>query len=312
MLSTETITFGKYKNGTLNQILKDRSYCAWLLKQDWFINSYEYLYNRVKNYNPLDYFIYPDIEETTVDKTFLQTYKYFRLVPLNELKLPIGDLTHEEKICYSFYIKTVEDLKNKIISNPIENKYNIKAPVKWLQNFEKNTQLNRTLFKTFIDSYDLPNITYIVEDIKKEGGIEYKGAQSFQIAKKLSQEQENFWEQLLKNKYGESLGTQFQYENCIFDFINISTNTIFECKLGIKDWNQKQHTKYILTLDKYTIIYLIGYDCIINMEHKHIYTLDYPKYNTYLSNITLKKSSPFDKLIQHFQITNITHLHNHL
>ena len=312
MLSTETITFGKYKNGTLNQILKDRSYCAWLLKQDWFINSYEYLYNRVKNYNPLDYFIYPDIEETSNDKTFLQTYKYFRLVPLNELKLPIGDLTHEEKICYSFYIKTVEDLKNKIISNPIENKYNIKAPVKWLQNFEKNTQLNRTLFKTFIDSYDLPNITYIVEDIKKEGGIEYKGAQSFQIAKKLSQEQENFWEQLLKNKYGESLGTQFQYENCIFDFINISTNTIFECKLGIKDWNQKQHTKYILTLDKYTIIYLIGYDCIINMEHKHIYTLDYPKYNTYLSNITLKKSSPFDKLIEHFQITNITHLHNHL
>ena len=302
MLSTETITFGKYKNGTLNQILKDRSYSQWLLKQDWFINSYEYLYNRVKNYNPLDYFIYPE----TIDKTFLETYKYFRLVPVNELKLPIGDLTDEEKICYSFYIKTVEDLKNKIISNPNENKYNIKAPVKWLQNFEKSTELNRNIFKTFIDSYDLPNITYIVEDIKKEGGIEYKGAQSFKIAKKLSLEQESFWEQLLKNKYGESLGTQFQYENCIFDFINISTNTIFECKLGIKDWNEKQHTKYILTMDKYTIIYLIGYDCIINMKNKHIYTLDTTKYN-----IT-KKQTLFDKLIENFQIISITQLHNYI
>jgi len=312
MLSTETITFGKYKNGTLNQVLKDRSYCDWLLKQDWFITSYEYLYNRVKTYNPLDYFIYPDIEETTADKTFLQTYKYFRLVPVNELKLPIGDLTDEEKICYSFYIKTVEDLKNKIISNPIENKYNIKAPVKWLQNFEKNTQLNRNVFKTFIDSYNLPNITYIVEDIKKEGGIQYKGAQSFQIAKKLSLEQEHFWEQLLKNKYGESLGTQFQYENCIFDFINISTNTIFESKLGIKDWNEKQHAKYILTLDKYTIIYLIGYDCIINMKHKHIYTTNPSKYNTYLSHITLKKQTLFDKIIENFQIISITDLHNYI
>ena len=207
-----------------------------------------------------------------------------------------------EQLEQNFYT----DLKNKIISNPNENKYNIKAPVKWLQNFEKSTELNRNIFKTFIDSYDLPNITYIVEDIKKEGGIEYKGAQSFKIAKKLSLEQESFWEQLLKNKYGESLGTQFQYENCIFDFINISTNTIFECKLGIKDWNEKQHTKYILTMDKYTIIYLIGYDCIINMKNKHIYTLDTTKYN-----IT-KKQTLFDKLIENFQIISITQLHNYI
>ena len=61
----------------------------------------------------------------------------------------------------------------------------------------------------------------VKEDIKKEGGIEYKGAKSFLIAKKNSQNQENFWEQILKEKYGEDIGTQFKYENCIFDFINI-------------------------------------------------------------------------------------------
>lgn len=305
MLSTETITFGKYKNGTLNEILKDRSYCSWLLKQDWFLNNYEYLYNRVKNYNPIDNFVKPVEKDSPI---FLETYKYFRLIPLEDLKL---ELTEEEKKCYCFYLKTIQDLKNKIINNSDSNKYNIKAPVKWLQNFEKETLLDRTVFKTFIDSYDLPNITYIVEDIKKEGGIEYKGAQSFLIAKKLSLEQESFWEQLLKQKYGELIGTQFQYENCIFDFINISTNTIYECKLGIKDWNEKQHSKYLVTLNKYKIMYLISYDCIINIEKSTIYTLNKEKYEKYLANIPIIKSTNFDKIIEHFKIISIENLsHN--
>ena len=37
-------------------------------------------------------------------------------------------------------------------------------------------------------------------------------------------------EQILKECYGENLGTQFKYHNCIFDFINISTNN---CSLVI-------------------------------------------------------------------------------
>ena len=309
MLSTETITFGKYKNGMLNQILKDRSYCEWLKKQEWFFTNYEYLYNRVKEYDPLDYFIIPmstceDMKELI---TFLESYKYFRLIPIEELKLPTGDLTEDEKKCYSFYLKTIEDLKKKILDRQFtENKYDIKAPVKWLQIFEKETELKRSVFKSFINSYGLPNITYIVEDIKKEGGIEYKGAQSFIIAKKRSEEQEAFWENILKERYGESLGTQFQYENCIFDFINISTNTIFECKLAIKDWNEKQHKKYMLTLNKYRIIYLIGYDSIINMEKGEIYTLEKDKYEKYLLHISsMKKASKFDKFIEKFKIFEI-------
>ena len=49
-LSIETITFGKYKNGTLQDILKDRSYCIWLLQQEWFSTNYEYQYNKVKSH----------------------------------------------------------------------------------------------------------------------------------------------------------------------------------------------------------------------------------------------------------------------
>ena len=113
---------------------------------------------------------------------------------------------------------------------------------------------------------------------------------------------------MLKQKYGELIGTQFQYENCIFDFINISTNTIYECKLGIKDWNEKQHSKYLVTLNKYKIIYLISYDCIINMEKSTIYTLNKEKYEKYLTNIPNIKSTNFDKIIENFEIISIEDL----
>ena len=294
-LSIETITFGKYKNGTLQDILKDRPYCIWLLQQEWFSTNYEYLYNRVKEYKPLDYFI-NDIKQDN-NTPFLEKYTYFNLIPLNDIKLPLSE---EEKICYSFYIKTIEELKTKIQDRiGTENQYDIKAPIGWLQQFEKASGLKRDAFKKFIDSYDLPNITYIVEDIKKEGGIEYKGAKSFKIAKKRSEEQELYWEKILKEKYGDHIGTQFKYEKCIFDFINISSNTIYECKLNITDYNEKQHTKYLHTLNKYNIVYLIGNDCIINMNRKEIYT------GSNVSNLKLNKLT---ELVKDFVLTEIKNI----
>ncbi|MBZ5782277.1 hypothetical protein, partial [Klebsiella aerogenes] len=74
------------------------------------------------------------------------------------------------------------------------NPFDIKAPSSWLKDFEKKTELNRDVFKEFLASYSLPNIPYIIEDIKKVGGIEYKGAKSFIIAKNNSLKQEEFWE----------------------------------------------------------------------------------------------------------------------
>ena len=154
MLSVETITFGKYKNSTLNQILKDRPYCEWLKKQEWFYTNYVYLYNRIKEYNPSDYFIYTSDDQQV---SFMENYRYFRLIPVDKL---IGiNLSEDEKKCYSFYIKTIEELKNKIINKKsTENMYDIKAPVKWLQTFEKETELKRDVFKTFINSYEFYKI----------------------------------------------------------------------------------------------------------------------------------------------------------
>ena len=296
-LNSDTITFGKYKNGTLNQVLKDRSYCVWLLQQEWFKNNYEYLHNRVQEYEPLVYF-FQKTQDDAVE--FIDRYQFFYLNPVDQITLL---LTEDEKKCYSYYIKMVTELKSKIQERlNTDNPYDIKAPCKWLQRFEKDNSLNRSVFKEFINSFELPNIPYLIERIKKEGGIEYKGAQSFNIAKKRSLEQEAYWEKILKEKYGEDLGTQFKYEKCIFDFLNISTNTIFECKLSLKDFNTDQHNKYLLTLGKYRIIYLIGYDCVINIKQKVILTSDVDKY------MTTNKLTEFDELIKEFDIVEVENL----
>jgi hypothetical protein len=305
-LSTDTITFGKYKNGTLQRVLKDRSYCDWLLQQEWFQTNYEYLHNRVQEYKPCSYFFQKPPDDAY---RFIERYQFFNLTPIEDLQIPIP-LTEEENKCYTYYLRMIAELKEKIDNrNEKENQFDIKAPTRWLKRFEKEHDLTRTVFKEFLTAHDLPNIPYLVERIKKEGGLVYKGAQSFNIAKKRSEEQEVFWEIILKSKYGENLGTQFKYEKCIFDFIHISNNTIFECKLGLKDFNPDQHKKYRLTLEKYRIIYLISYDCVINMEKKEIYTLQGAKYELYQMKIpTLKDPSDFDELIKDFNVIEIDDL----
>ena len=303
-LNSDTITFGKYKNGTLQQVLRDRSYCTWLLKQEWFQSNYEYLHNRVQEYEPLPFFFQRVPDE---GESFLERYQYFHLKPVEEIELPLSE---DEKKCYAYYLLMVGELKAKIEDLlDTDNPYDIKAPCRWLLRFEKENDLKREVFKEFINAHELKNIPYIVERIKKEGGIEYLGAQSFNIAKKRSLEQEAYWEKILKEKYGEDLGIQFKYEKCIFDFLTISTNTIYECKLGLKDFNEEQHKKYVLTLDKYRIIYLIGYDCVISMERKAIYTSDVDKYQVYQMKIPgMTDSTSFDELIKDFDIVEIEDL----
>lgn len=301
-LNINTITFGKYKNKTIEDILKDRKYCKWLLDQEWFKINYEYLYNRVKEFNPKEYFI---IKKE--GKDFFETYPYFNLLPTDKIVLELTDI---EKKCYEFYLCSIEELKQKILKRINEsqnNFFDIKAPTKWLQKFEQNYGIKRDDFKEFINSYDLPNITSIVEDIKKEGGLVYKGAKSFLIAKENSEIQEKFWENILKNKYGEDIGNQFKYQNCIFDFINIPLNTIYECKIGLKDFNEDQYIKYLTVLNKYKIIYLIANDCVIDMNNKIMYTTDLYKYLLYQIDITfISKSTKFDEIIENCEIIEIT------
>lgn len=304
-LSQESITFGKYRGETLPQVLKDRSYCTWLLEQEWFYNNYEYLYNRVKEYQPRTYFL----KEIDEGSDFLERYELFNLKKVSDIELP---LTNAEKLCYEYYLLLIQNLKDQIyerMENEEENIYDIKAPTRWLQNFEKEYGMPRNEFKTFMSEYDLPNIPYIIERIKKEGGLEYKGARSFLIAKERSENQEAWWEGILKERYGEDVSTQFKYESCIFDMINISTSTIFECKLGLKDFDENQHAKYKLALRKYRIIYLVSKDCVIDMERECLYTSEVDKYETYVLNIPeMKNPSYLDQLIEDFDIVEVSDL----
>lgn len=315
-LEQETITFGKYKNKTLKELLKDRNYCEWIKNQKEIQDKYEYIYNRICEYNPSINF-FKKYEENTGEKClesiieteynkqlyFIKTYKYFNLIRPDKLEIILED---NDKKSYEFYYKLIKDIKNKLkdrIKNFEENPYNIKAPTNWLNEYEKITGLNRENFKNFIKENDLDNITSIIETIKNQGGIDYKGAKSFKISKENSLKQELFWEKILKDKYGEDIGTQFQYSNCFFDFINIKQNTIFECKLGLKDFNKLQYDKYIVTLNKYKIIYLIGYDIIIDISNSKIYVKDNQiKINLIDDLNNRKKKTYLDDIIKNYEI----------
>lgn len=305
-LNQDTITFGKYKGTTLSRVLRDRNYCKWLLEQGWFFHNYEYLYNRVKEYDPRIYFLNPDNQD---NNDFIDSYMYFNLTPIENLQI---QLTEADKMCYEYYLRMIREIRGRIyqrIENDEENPFDIKAPTRWLKRFEEECGMPRTDFKDFIDAYELPNIPYIIERIKQEGGIEYKGAHSYKIAKARSEAQELWWEEILKEKYDENLGTQFKYENCTFDFINISTKTIFECKLGLKDFDESQHTKYKLALREYRIIYLIARDCVINMNKKILYTNNIDKYTIYKLKISsMKDPSYLDNLICNFEIYKVDDL----
>lgn len=268
-LDNTMITFGRYKNKKLPQLLRDRKYCSWLLEQDWFERRYTYLHNRIKEYDPKDFFLTSDKGDTPL--SFVNDYPYFNLRSAENLP----HLTEEEKTCYLYYLSLIEKIRKDILDRTEiygANPYDIKAPVRWLQRFEREHQIPRDFFKEFLYAYELPNIPYIIEDVKKEGGIIYNGARSFLIAKKKSEEQEEWWEKKLKEKYGEDIGTQFKYRSCVFDFLSINRSTIYECKLNLVDLNMDQYRKYCLVLEPYKIIYLIGRDTIVDMAERRIYT----------------------------------------
>lgn len=299
-LNVDSITFGKYNGKSLTSLLKDRSYCKWLKEQEWFQREYTYLYNRVCEYNPKSYFVPSRGDEYKNLQQFLDEYPYFNLTIVNDLKI---NLTEDEIKCYIYYINTIQDLKTKItLQSNTDNPYDIKAPVKWLQRFETETELNRSIFKQFLNEYDLDNITTILENIKQKGGIEYKGARSYKIAKERSEKQEQLWENRLRKKYGEDISVQFKYRNCFFDFLHIHNKVIYECKLGIKDFNQEQYEKYLVTLGDYNMIYLIGRDIVINMKKKLI-VVKRGLHEFERSLYTL--SGPFIDLISDYQIKTL-------
>jgi len=243
-LTCEDITFGKYSGKKITELLKDRNYSRWIIEQDWFQNDYTHLYNKVINYNP-SIFFFENTEQSNIlekyDKNsykfnniqdFIESFEFFNMKNIQDVVFSLEKehniiFSKEDYLCYEFYLEILESIKQKILNNiDSDNPYNIKAPVKWLKRFEESKKLDRTEFKRFIKEYDLVNITSIVEYIKKMGGIDYKGAKSYKIAKDRSVKQEKYWEDFLKNKYGENISVQFKYKDCFFDFLNIKNQTI--------------------------------------------------------------------------------------
>jgi len=299
-LTQDSITFGKYKGKTILDLLRDKTYCEWLLKQEWFIQSYEYLYKKIKDYDPLSHLI----EIKSENQTFIENYDIFNLRDISTITIFTLD---SDKVCYNFYRETILNLKNRIqtrINDNQENPYDIKAPQKWLKIFEESTGMSRETFKEFMIAYNLPNITTVVERIKCEGGIEYKGSKSFKIAKNRSEEQEKWWEMILKSHYsGENIGVQYKYNECIFDFIHIPNMILFECKLGMKDFNAEQYKKYTISLEKYKPVYLIGKDCVIDIKKQTLNTINIQKYKEYIEKIPcLKSPSYLDLLLLSFSL----------
>jgi hypothetical protein len=264
------ITFGKYKDGHLSDMLRDRNYCKWFLEQDFTLKKYEFIFNIVKDWNPLSLFYTKKAESVSAElhltvPDFIQEYPYFNLN--REIKDDeIVILTNKEKMCYEYYLNMLKHIENEMIS---QNSFAIKAPTKWLKKLEKDYNIPREDFKSFLASFDLPNITSIIEDVKKQANIDYKGAKSYIIAKNNSLIQEDYYEKLLKTKYGEKIAVQYMYENCVFDFFNVETKTIIECKLNLKDFNLSQYKKYEKI--NVNIIYIFGREVVIDFGKRKIY-----------------------------------------
>jgi hypothetical protein len=291
-LNETSITFGKYKDQPLTWLLRDRKYCQWLQEQEWFQSNYSFLFQLLKQYNPKAAFYNLSHIDPNVLNTSLETLEHFHLQPLLSLSQDVLQyMRKEEHLCYEYYVKCVEKLHDQIkqnIQNAAANPFDIVAPNKWLKDFEKSCQLPRTIMKEFLEAFELPNLCLIVESIKKLGGLEYKGAKAFKIAKENSLKQENFWETVLKKVYKDELGCQFKFKNCFFDFIHIQSCTLFECKMRLKDFNQSQFLKYLETLTNFRLLYLIGNDCIIDLKRQIVYSLHADQYSKEVEKLSTK------------------------
>ena len=303
-IEENTIQFGLYKNKPISLLLKDRQYCRWLLTQEFF-KSCQYQYKIVSDYDPLKFFI----DDSLSINECLKSYKFFKLIHPNSLSIK---LTNNETKCYEYYYYIINNIKTKSIQN-FENKEDqifdkVKTPTKYLKIFEEKYKINKKNFLEFIVSHDLPNVTKVIEEIKLLDNILYNGNKSFIIAKQKSVEQEDHWFKLLNAKYNDKISSQYKFNRCVFDFINITSNTIYECKLNMKDFKEDQFDKYNSILKDFDIVYLFNTDCIVVMKDKKIYTTCLEKYLFYQMNIPLsKKISNFDNLIKDYEIIEMKH-----
>lgn len=250
-MSLENIVpFGKYKDKDVQTLLRDRGYCVWFLTQEKLCERYSSLRERI-------------VEAEIVFRACLRGEGEPPFDLIDPSSTPIF-LTDQEKVMYAYYYSLSMKLKDEMEKSVYTGTpYLIKTPKNWLQTFEAQTGLKREDFKSFLASFDLDNITTIVEKVRAMGGMKYNGAKSYIIAKERSVAQEKWWEKKLRETYGNTVNAQYTLQSdacdtCTFDFVDHTRKIVWECKLGVKDFVASQYEKYVALLPDYKIIYLIG------------------------------------------------------
>jgi len=298
-ISLDVVPCGKYKGQLVEQMLRDRPYCRWFLSVADFEARYPHIYSAVRDFRPLEFFIDPARRS---EGDFLTTFAYFNLVPPASMSVPLSET---EQKCYTYYFTFIQEIKQTIKERldaghaPI-TAFNIAAPKQWLKNFEAQTGLDREQLKEFLGAYELPNATSIITEVKAQAGVEYKGGQTFKIARANSKAQELFWQEILTEKFGNDICCQFNFqkvyedvalETCIFDFINIRQKRVYECKLGLKDFNKRQYEKYVSSLgSSFKFFFLIDRDCVFDVSSARIYVIDKNKFDQYIQAMLRRKA----------------------
>lgn len=95
-MDTITIDFGKYKGNTVKHFINDKTYCKWLINQEWFMVKYNDIYNIIKKYENVRYHDFIKLRIQWLSGWFKQI-KISDDSDLHKLNYRIQEVIHEKK-----------------------------------------------------------------------------------------------------------------------------------------------------------------------------------------------------------------------
>ncbi|AGC02432.1 hypothetical protein H012_gp016 [Acanthamoeba polyphaga moumouvirus] len=151
--------------------------------------------------------------------------------------------------------------------------------------------INKLHFQKFYKKYKAVNLFKICEVIRNLGGHDSDFTSGYKLAQQKSKLQEQYWKNILEQKYKNKIIYQPPIENgCIFDFINNKDKIIYEAKLNLKDFVLKQFQKYKNQKPTYKIKYLLSNNAIWDCQNGNIYVqenLPLEEFNTSPNSILI-------------------------
>lgn len=155
------LTFGKYKNKDILEIVKkDKYYIIWLLKQPWFEEKHKHLYNETKNilndYKPIinkdKFIIYTDgaCPDNGSDKARSSIGIHFsdkNELKINDISEKLHDINHSNNIAELMAIyKSLTIIQSNQIKIPIyiytDSSYCEKILNEWYEKWIRNNLLD--------------------------------------------------------------------------------------------------------------------------------------------------------------------------